>query len=162
MTAKEGKKQETKGDGFGWNDAIDPTQQEHVLLPEGKALFAVTKLERARGEFSDCGTVNIAKMKLEVSTLTEGFDSVEVPVQLPLVGKMKWKLVQFFTAIGQRKHGDEGEFVPNWAKVEGATGSCLVGHRELKRKDGSGTYKVNDIKEFSAPEEAGADDNLKF
>ena len=148
--------------GFGWDDKIDPTEKERVLLPKGPAMFAVTKLERTRGNFSDCGTVNIAKVTLQATSLAEGApaEAEEITVNLPLVPKMKWKIVQFFTAIGQRKHGDAGEFQPNWSKVEGEMGRCEVDHRDWVKKDKT-TIKVNDVKTFLAPEEQ-ADENLKF
>jgi hypothetical protein len=147
--------------GFGWDDKIDPTEKERVLLPEGVAMFGVIKLERTRGNFSDCGTVNIAKLTLSVTSLVDGAPEgpEEIQINLPLVTKMKWKMVQFFTSIGQRKHGDAGEFQPNWAKVEGETGGCIVAHRDWKKKDGS-TIKVNDIAKFTSTEEAA--DNLTF
>jgi len=128
----------------------------------------VVKLERTRGNFSDCGTVNIAKLTLSVTSLVDGAPegSEEIQVNLPLVAKMKWKMVQFFTSIGQRKHGDAGEFQPNWSKVEGETGGCVVKHRDWVKKDKNtgaviSTTKVNDIEKFTSADEPAAD-NLKF
>jgi hypothetical protein len=42
-------------------------------------------------------------------------------------------MLEFFTAIGQRKHGDTPtKFVPNWAKVVGSTGLLLTKHASVK------------------------------
>ena len=146
-------------EGFGWDDSIDPNQQQRVLLPAGPAMFSVQELKRERKEFGKFGVQNIAVVVMLVSTMETGFDTQEVQVNLPLVHALKWKITNFFTAIGQRKHGDEGEFVPNWSKVVGATGNCVLEHREVTSKKGT-KYTVADVKEFTAPEQT--DDNLKF
>lgn len=146
--------------GFGWDDEIDPTQSTRVLLPAGPAIFNVMELKRERKEFGKYGTQNVAVVTLMVSTMEPGFDSQEITVQLPLVNELKWKLTNFFTAIGQRKHGDEGKFVPNWATVVGATGQCVLEHRTYKNKKDN-EVTIADVKEFTAPD-APADGNLKF
>ena len=151
---------EKSKDGFGWDDKIDPTQSTRVLLPAGPAVFNVMELKRERKEFGKYGVQNIAVVELMVSTMEAGYDAQEMTVNLPLINDLKWKITNFFTSIGQRKHGDAGEFTPNWAKVVGATGSCVLEHRdyENKRKE---KVKICDVKEFTAPE-AQSDDNLKF
>ena len=149
--------------GFGWDDQIDPKDTERPDLPDGPATFAVVKIQRDRKEFGKYGVQNIAKLTLSVMSMVEGAPepAVEFDVNLALINDLKWKVLQFFTAIGQRKHGDAGNFAPNWAKVEGEIGRCVLQHREFKKKDGT-TAKALDVKEFLAPEEAKGDDNLKF
>ena len=148
---------ETRADGFGWDDKIDPKQPPQVLLPKGAAVFDVLDLKRERKAFGSFGVQNVAVLTLMVKSFVEpgeGEESdAEVPVQLALVSKLKWKIVQFFTAIGQRKSGDEGEFAPDWSKVKGTGGCCLVEHRPYTKKDGTST-EVNEIAKFLAPDEA--------
>ncbi len=144
--------------GFDWGDEIDPTQQ-YVLLPEGPAMFSVMELKRERKEFGKYGVQNVAVVKLMVSSMTEGYDSKEIEVNLPLVNDLKWKITNFFTSIGQRKHGDEGKFVPDWSKVVNATGTCVLEHRSYTNKKDK-KVTIADVKEFTAPETT--DDNLKF
>jgi hypothetical protein len=63
------------------------------------------------------------------------------------------KLCQFFTAIGQRKHGDR--LKPRWNEVKGAEGFAVVGVRSFKGDKGD-DIEVNEIKEFLTPEEGKA------
>lgn len=151
---------EEKKQGFDWGDSIDPTQSTRVLLPAGPAVFNVMDLKRERKEFGKYGVQNIAVVELMVSTMEAGYDAQEMTVNLPLINDLKWKITNFFTSIGQRKHGDAGEFTPNWAKVVGSTGSCVLEHRDYTTKKGT-KVTIADVKEFTAPD-APADDNLKF
>lgn len=134
-----------KNDSFDWDDPIDPNESETVLLPDGPAKFVVIELKRARRDCGKFGTQNVADLKLMVRS--ENGDESEIEDGLILCKAMKWKMVQFFTAIGQRNHGDKGEFAPNWAKVEGSTGDCIVGHRTFKRRDNT-DGSANTISEY--------------
>jgi hypothetical protein len=157
-------------DGFGWDAPINPADSntEHKLLPEGPAMFTVTALKRDRKEFGKFGVQNVAVITLLVSTLVEDYDKdtycdeAEVEVNLALIKQLQWKLLQFFTSIGQRKHGDEGLFTPNWGKVKDEVGRCMVAHRKFTGRKSGKEMTANDIKEFLAPDEAQGDDNLKF
>ena len=144
--------------------AATNTGPKSNLLPEGEAIFTVVKLDRTRKDFGKFGTINVAVVKLMASTLVEGSDAAaEITVQLGLHHDLDWKITQFFTALGQRKHGDEGNFVPSWGKIVGQTGRCKITHRTYAKKDdkdGAKTGVANEIAEFLAPEEAP--DNLKF
>lgn len=122
---------------YGFDEALPPIQEKKVM-PEGDAEFEVLKFERARKAMGKLGTINTGVVTLLVKSLvdpecTETFDE-----NLPLAPSMAWKVYQFFASIGQYKHGDveSGKpFVPNWAKVAGATGLCTIKHREWERKD---------------------------
>ncbi len=157
------------GDGFGWDAKLDPAEAErkYPILPEGLAMFAVTKLERKRQEFGKFGVQNVAVVTAMVTTFVEEFDrekyaeSAEVTIQLALVKQLQWKLLQFFTAIGQRKHGDKGIFAPDWSTVDQAVGRCKVAHRTFRKKDGSDAI-ANEIAEFLEPDDAQEDGNLQF
>jgi hypothetical protein len=60
-------------------------------------------------------------------------------------------LCAFFTAIGQRKHGERLKM--DWSKVRGARGECEVGIKEwISNKDGR-TYQGNEIKKWLEPAE---------
>ncbi len=163
-------KEEPKDTGaYGWNDEVDPTNRDFLLLPEGEAFFTVVKMARTRKEYGKFGTINVAVLTLMCSTAVEGGEgSVEIKVQLGLHHDLDWKITQFFTALGQRKHGDEGKFVPNWAAVVDEVGRCRIEHRKFARKgdkDGEKTGVANDIVEFLAPETEAApkqEDNLRF
>jgi len=146
------KKQYKDPDQLGWDDAIEEGEG-FVVLPEGPASFEVLKLDRARKEMGKLGTCNVGVAKLLI-THTESGETATKDVNLPLHRKVQFKLYQFFTAIGQRKHGDEGPFVPNWAKVVGGTGLCELSHRTWAGKDGK-EHLDFDVEKFLEP--GGAD-----
>jgi len=160
------KTSKTASEGFGWDSKINPADAEkkYPLLPEGPAMFTVLKLERKRKEIGEMGMQNVAVVTVALNTLVDEYDKeqfaekTEVEINLILVKSLLWKLLQFFVSIGQRKHGDEGIFVPNWAKIEGEFGRCTIGHRKGKKND----KMFIDIKEFLAPDEAKEDDSLSF
>jgi len=150
-----------------WDSEIDPTadnRSERILLPEGPVKFAVMNFKRARKEFGKFGTINVAEIKVIVVGMSGDGDSVDLVINLGLHADLQWKITEFFTAIGQRQHGDTGKFVPNWAKVDGSEGYAMNKHRELTTKKGE-KYKVNDLAKFCTKEEAEADvieDKPKF
>lgn len=143
---------EQNKDGFGWGDKVDPKEAPRVLLPEGTAMFTVLGFKRSRGECGKYGTQNVALVRLMVVSDVDGTET-EIEEKIWLVHALKWKLLQFFTCIGQRKHGDEGEFMPDWSKIEGCGGACEINHRTFKKKDNSEGV-VHNIKAFLDAEEA--------
>ena len=145
---------------------MDPANQGggFTLLPEGPAFFTVTKLKRERKEYGKFGTINVAVLTLMCMTESGDSQTAEVQVQLGLHTDLSWKITQFFTSIGQRKHGDSGKFVPNWAAVENAEGRCKIAHRKFAKKadaQGEKTGVANEVAEFLDPAEEPTD-NLKF
>jgi len=160
-------------DEIGWNEPLPPPK-EFELLPEGDAQFEVLKLERVRKDMGKLGTCNVAVLHLLVASYSGG-DSQPMECNLPLHTKTVFKLYQFFAAIGQYTHGDveNGKpFTPNWAKVVGQQGNCVLKHRAWAGKDGK-ERKSPDIDVFldesgrtrasDAPRKVGpASDNLAF
>ncbi|MEG2001410.1 MAG: hypothetical protein RR053_08480, partial [Evtepia sp.] len=68
--------------------------------------------------------------------------------KLFLYTTMEWRLTQFFTAIGQRKHGER--IVPNWAGVPGSFGRAKLKVRHYKTKDGE-DRSINEVECFLDP-----------
>lgn len=134
-----------------WDDEIQHDGSPFKVLPEGDYLFFVTKFERARHS----GSEKIPACNKAVLTLSlkgpEGSGTVQA--NLFLHSKFEWKLCQFFTAIGQRKHGETMRM--NWGAVSGATGYCHVGIRKWTGSDGK-EHEGNEIMEFYDPEKAPA------
>lgn len=163
------KEKESTG-ALGWGDEVDPSQQGggYTLLPEGPAFFTVQKLKRERKPYGSFGVINVAVLRLLCMTESGESQTAEIDVQLGLHTDLSWKLTQFFTSIGQRKHGDSGKFVPNWAAVEGAEGLCKIGHRKFAKKSEKDKPKAewtgvtNEVEAFLDPVEEPAKDNLKF
>lgn len=133
---------------IGWDDEIQNDGSPFQVLPEGDYTFAVKKFERARHSGSEkIPPCNKAVLTVAVSN-AEG--AGEVQVNLFLHSKFEWKLCQFFTAIGQRKHGETMRM--NWGTVTGASGSCHVGVRKWTGNDGK-ERQGNEITEFYDPAE---------
>jgi hypothetical protein len=141
-----------QNDGFGFDDPVDPKEPERTLLPEGKATFTVLDWKRSRGECGKYGTHNVAKILLLV--VAEDGTEAELEENVWLIKALTWKYLQFFTAIGQRQHGDEGEFIPKWNEVKDSVGACEIEHRKYINKKGK-EVTAHQIKAFLAPEESG-------
>jgi len=154
--------------GYDWDEEVDATSTGggFKLLPEGPATFFVLDLKRTRKSFGKFGTINVAELTLVCNSEEDENAQADINVQLGLHHDLDWKITQFFTAIGQRNHGDAERFVPNWDRVEGSTGKCVVKNRKYKKKsdaDGEMTGVSNEITEFIAPEGSEpAEDNLRF
>ncbi len=149
-------------DALNWDSPIEKGD-EFVILPEGLADFEVLKLDRARKEMGKLGTCNVGVLKLLLTSRGDG-SSATKDVNLPLHRKVQFKLYQFFTSIGQRKHGEDGPFVPNWGKVAGATGVCEIEHRKWIGKDGKERTDY-DVKKFMAADDVPSDtkgDDIPF
>lgn len=114
-----------------WDSAIEH-DSEYTLLPEGDYKFTVTKFERARHPGSDkLPPCNKAILTIEI---TDGAQKTSVRHNLFLHSRTEGMICAFFSAIGQRKHGER--IVPKWDQVVGATGSCRVVQRKNYNNDG--------------------------
>ena len=167
-------------EGFNWTDTVEVPETGFELLPEGLAVFQITKLDRQRKEFGKFGVCNVAVVTFLCSPVA-GEGSAEVQSQFALVKTLGWKIVKLATACGLRRSGDCSEIDPRWwGQFEGATGRCEIGRRTFTDKKNR-ERKVNDIVDFlpmdpeaeqstprgesAPPDEAGATgefDNLPF
>lgn len=131
---------------LGWEEEIENDGNDFCLLDEGVYPFEVTKFERGRSKGSDklppCNMAILTIRVNEQTTITEN---------LILHSKMEWKLCQFFTAIGARKHGEKMRM--NWNKVVGATGRCKIIVEDFTGRDGN-VRQTNRIDKFLDPEES--------
>ena len=126
---------------FSWEDVI-ANDSEFELLPEGDYNIRVQKGERGRYPGGDKRPpCNMALLSIEVFT---GQRRATLDHRLYLHSRCEGLLCEFFTAIGQRKHGEA--LVPRWNDLVGATGTCKVGVHEWDGR--SGKMKSNDIRRF--------------
>ena len=133
---------------LGWDDEIENDSPEFVILPEGDYEFVVTKFERGRHNGSEkLPPCNKAILTLQVA----GEKGVAlITHNLFLHSKCEGMLCAFFTAIGQRKHGEKLKM--NWNNVIGASGRLKLGIRTWAGNDGA-EKTSNDVKKFYEPEE---------
>lgn len=131
-----------------WDDEIQNDGEGFRVLPEGEYDFTVTDFTRGRFE----GSAKMAacpKAELTIK-IHDPEGDVTVSENLFLNRKAEWKLCQFFTAIGHRKHGETLRM--NWNAVKGAKGRCKVGIRKWTGNDGK-EHENNEIAAFLEPSE---------
>lgn len=134
---------------FSWDDEIE-NDSEFQLLPEGDYNFTVTGFERGRHS----GSSKLPPCNKAIITLKLTGEQGEGTLKhnLFLHTKTEGMLCAFFTAIGQRKHGEKCRM--NWSAVVGANGRCKVGIHEFPSNRTGEMLKSNEIKKFYEPDES--------
>lgn len=139
---------------FDWDSPIENDgESSYTVLPEGTYDFEVTGFERQRytpGANSKVPACPMALLKIRAGS---GTQSTTLEERLYLHSSFEWKLCQFFTAIGQRKHGQR--LVPNWKEVLGARGRCELSVRDWTDRNGN-TRKSNQVRAYLEPEDKPA------
>ena len=136
---------------FDWNDEIK-NDSTFTLLPEGTYPFTVLSFER--GEYPGGDKLPPCKKAVLTVEIDGGaIGSTEVKHNLYLHSRCEGLLCQFFTAIGQRQRGEALRM--NWNAVPGSRGTCEVGQRPWKGRNGEERIS-NEIKRFLEPEAAPA------
>ena len=142
-------------DGYelGWDAEIENEGSEFVVAEPGEYSFTIVGFERGRfpgsAKMPPC---NQAKLSVKLD-LPDGGNCI-IKENLFLHSKSEWRLCQFFTSIGQRRHGEK--VAMNWNAVNGARGRCKVTKRSFKGNDGNDKW-TNDIDRFLDPAEGDQD-----
>ena len=139
---------EDLGTGLDWNAEISK-ESEFELLPPGTSDFTVEDMQR--GEFQGSQKMSRcykADLKLRVSDPTTG-KSGRVFDTLYLNSKAEWRLSQFFTSIGQKKHGEPLRM--DWNKVVGSTGKLKLTINKYTSSRTGEDRENNRVSEYLAP-----------
>lgn len=137
----------TAGRELGWDDTIENDGPDFILLPEGDYDFTVAGFERGRHGGSDkLPPCNKATLSIKIEA-PEG--DVTLRHNLYMHTTTEGLLCAFFTAIGQRRHGER--FTMNWNAVVGTKGRCKVGVRTYKSSKSGEDVTINEIKKFYEP-----------
>lgn len=135
---------------LGWDDEIEHDGNGgYLLVPAGDYDFTVQGFER--GRYSGSAKIpacNQATLKLEIAT-SQG--TAIVLCNLFLHSNAEWKLCEFFTSIGQRKHGEKLKM--DWQKVQGARGRCKINIRKWVNDKGD-EIQSSQVAEFYEPTKA--------
>lgn len=133
---------------MSWDEIIE-NDSSFTLLPEGDYDFEVIKFERGRFE----GSAKMCACPMAIFSIkcSNNVESSTITHNLMLNKKLEWKLCEFFTSIGDRKHGEQ--LRPNWGSTLGKKGRCKVGIREWTNNNGE-TKKSNEITKFYEPTDA--------
>lgn len=137
---------------FDWDDIIQNDGPEYILLPKGEYNFTITKMER---QHYPGGTKMGPCPKAVLSVEIDGGDKGRTIIthNLFLHSRCEGFLCEFFTSIGQRKHGEP--LRPRWQEIVGAHGRCKVDIHEYTKNDGT-AGRSNEISKFLPPEEPKA------
>jgi hypothetical protein len=142
-----------------WNSEVnDPerkfdsnSEDQRIIVPKGIYLFAVKAFKKAHSTGKDAPMCKLtlgiyaphdAEFKTELTTCRD---------QLILHEDCSWKIAQFFTAIGDRKHGEL--FRPAWDQIGGATGKCELQVELYKDKP------QNKVEKYLDPDPTDQKDN---
>lgn len=127
-----------------WEDEIEESGGNFVLLPEGDYNFTVNKFERARHNGStNLPACPMALLTLEIDGGQHG--TATVIHRLFLHSKTEGFLSNFFEAIGQKQEGERVKM--NWQAVYGAKGRCKLEINHFTNKDGE-EKQNNQVKTF--------------
>lgn len=129
---------------LGWDDEIEKSGPEFVLLPAGEYNFRIEKFERGRHP----GSANLPACNKAVLTLkVDGREHGEATVtnNLFLHSKTEGFLSAFFESIGQKKEGERVKM--NWNAVTGAVGRCELEINRFTSNKGN-EIENNQVKAF--------------
>lgn len=131
-----------------WDDEISSDGPDFTTLPKGRYPFTVVDLDRERhGGSEKLSPCNKAVVHLRFDGGAQG--STTIKENLFLHSKTEGILCAFFTAIGQRNHGEKLKM--DWGRVIGSSGLAELGIREYE-KDGE-TRTINQVKKYLEPAE---------
>ena len=140
---------------LGWDDEIEKDGADFILLPEGDYDFTVIGFTRARhGGSAKLPPCNRAELLIQID-VPEGQTTIKH--NLFLHTKTEGLLCSFFTAIGQRKHGEKLKM--NWNTVIGSKGRCKVFIDKYTNDKGE-ERQNNKIQKFYEPDEAKQTSNV--
>lgn len=133
-----------------WNSTISK-ESEFVNLEPGTYEFMVANLEKSIFE-NDTEKIpaGTPMAKLTLRFTTPDGRTADIFENLFLIKTQEWKLCQFFTCIGLKKHGED--FVMNWDKVLGRRGTAEVAKRTYTNRKGE-EKTVTSVKNFLDPVE---------
>lgn len=129
---------------LGWDDEIQESGPNFVLLPAGEYNFRIEKFERGRHP----GSANLPACNKAVLTLkVDGGEHGETTVtnNLFLHSKTEGFLSAFFESIGQKKEGERVKM--NWNMVTGAVGRCELEINRFTSNKGN-EIENNQVKTF--------------
>lgn len=130
-----------------WDSEVAYQESGFELLPEGDYSFVVVDMERGNYNGGDrMPPCPMAKLTLDVTDAAG--HAGQVQDRLYLCESSRWKLCQFFVAIGQIKKGETARF--DWNRVKGARGTLKL--TQTKREYQGRTYENNNVQTYYEPQ----------
>ncbi|MCL1804246.1 MAG: hypothetical protein FWG30_11565 [Eubacteriaceae bacterium] len=119
---------------LSWDDEIDVAEADasgsgFKIPAAGDYDFTVVTFERRMYDGSEkIPACNYAAIGIELYS-ANGALAGRVHENFYLVSSQTWKIMQFFTALGMRSHG-EAKFKPDWQGSIGRSGKCKIAVRK--------------------------------
>lgn len=134
-----------------YDDEIENEGSEFTVLPEGdEVVFTVKEVEKGRNKD---GTKPQVRVHLALESVA-GNGRTNVTDFITMTRKSEWKLCEFFTALGIRRHGERLKM--RW-DIEGMSGRATVTVDEYTGRDGD-LRQSNKIKKYLDPVPGGDED----
>ena len=154
-----------------WDAPLDDEGRDFAILPKGEYRFAIPSKPIIRSVSKGGKTEGAQMGKLELLIFALDDVNYEKPLGIGFDNLIRhtstdWKVCQFFTAIGERKHNEV--IVPPWDMVPGASGRAIFYPDKYEGKESMKVDKYLDPEPTTAPAQAPAtekkpdEDNLKF
>lgn len=117
---------------------------EFTVLPNGdEATFKVVEVEKGR---SKDGTKPQVRVRMALESVN-GHGRTTLNDYITMTRKSEWKLCEFFTSLGLRRHGERLKM--RW-DIVGMTGRCTVIVEEFTGREGE-KKQTNRIKKYLEP-----------
>jgi len=123
---------------------------EEAPIAPGLYPFKIINLEWSESQGQKTKGAHVAVLTLR---LDGGMFEADITDSLILFESLKWKLCQFFVAIGLRKNGER--FSMQWDSVIGKAGVLEIKTEEYTKKDGTEGISSK-VARYLTPEEAAA------
>jgi hypothetical protein len=150
---------------LSWDDEFISMEgcDDHAyeLPPEGDYDFTVVRIERARHEQKPGGVIPDCP-KAIVFLRLEGYRTYTVKHALLLHERVKWRLANFFAAVGMVR---DGGIVAKWDELPGATGRCRISHRSVSGRvfaECAEFYPAKQQRQSQQPQQTQDEEDIPF
>ena len=139
---------------LGWDSEIENEGNDFVIFPDD------TECECEVIAFDKGAAASGAPMaKLKILCVAEA-GRTTVEDNIALQRNCEWKLCEFFTAIGQRRHGQR--IVPDWTKVMGARFRARLSKEPWRNNPDRFSNKIKKYLEPVSPSAPEAAEEVSF
>lgn len=111
-------------------------EEQFRVIPEGEYEFCVTSLERREVEANERQPAH-RKVEFTMEIYDRGDRIGKITDNIPMIGKFKWKYVQFGRSIGQIAPDQTKGILIDFRKVVGSRGKCKITVRKYTKRDGT-------------------------
>lgn len=138
---------EEENEVLDYDGEIENDGDSFSVLPEGdEVTYTVKKVEKGRNKDGTLPQVRVSLLCVS----NNGHGRATVIEFFTMTRKSEWKLCEFFSSLGMRRHGERLKM--RW-DIEGCSGIATVGVESYTKRDGD-DGQSNRIKRFKDAEDA--------